>query len=658
MSNAVLDVFDQAIASVDSHDAFAFDIETTGLDPFTNELLVLSLATEDGAWAIPFAGPVPHLRWDTPEMLSRISHVFSNSEKLGISWNGSFDIKNLIKRGFKILTRDADGMIGSWLLDEYLARTKRIGLKKQAKEKLGVTMKEFDETNLINGVVDAESLLYATDDSKYTYIIYMDHVKPKLEEEGLMKVFEKICMPVLRVVVEMELNGCYLDINKLREVEIGLIKQNDAVLEELRKISGNPKFNPGSSKQLSTLLFGPASKLHIPVKRGHEWKIKSKQWATDKRTLRRYKKDHPLFERLTEYRKSKKALTTYAIPLQERAKSSFDGRVRPGFKQWGTVTGRLSSNNPNGQNIPTKGGIRESFVAPPGKKIVVADYNQLELRVGGLIAHRALGRSNIVEKYNQGLDLHEATRQVYDALGIDRFNEKAVGKEEARRNAKVCNFGYFYGRSADAFAVDNPEIPFIEAQTLRELFLSKLYPEIPAMHDHTVKELVETGIVKTLVGRLRRFKYCYARDPSEIWWDGWVGWNSKVQGSAQDIIQIAMRNLLADIILGRSGGDAIFKGNKMPITQEEWKEVKILLQVHDELLIESPENVAELVAEWMSFTMENALAGQAVSFPAEAGVGNNWVEAKAAPKNKAKKEEDEVELVSIDDDDEDGDEEL
>jgi hypothetical protein len=221
-----------------------------------------------------------------------------------------------------------------------------------------------------------------------------------------------------------------------------------------------------------------------------------------------------------------------------------------------------------------------------------------------------------------------------------------------------CNFGYFYGRSADAFAVDNPEIPFIEAQTLRELFLSKLYPEIPAMHDHTVKELVETGIVKTLVGRLRRFKYCYARDPSEIWWDGWVGWNSKVQGSAQDIIQIAMRNLLADIILGRSGGDAIFKGNKMPITQEEWKEVKILLQVHDELLIESPENVAELVAEWMSFTMENALAGQAVSFPAEAGVGNNWVEAKAAPKNKAKKEEDEVELVSIDDDDEDGDEEL
>jgi DNA polymerase-1 len=580
-------------------------------------------------------------------MAKRISHVFSSREKLAISWNGGFDDKHLIHRGFRLKTRDADGMVGVWLLDEMLAKSKQIGLKKQAKAVLGVEMAEFEDTRLIEGIVDEKALAYASDDAKYTYVIWHDYVRPKLEEDNLLKVFERICMPVLRVLAEMELNGTLIDVDQLREVEQELTTKNEAVLQELRTMSGNPKFNPGSSKQLSVLLFGPASVLRLPVKKGHEWKVKSGQWSTDKRTLRRYKNDHPIFEKLTEYRKSKKLLTTYAIPLQERARQSKDGRVRSSFRQTGTVTGRLSSSNPNFQNISTKGGIREAFVAPEGSKLIVADYNQLELRMGGCMAHRTFGRSHIVEKYQQGLDLHEATRQTYDALGIDRFNEAAVGAEEARRNAKIANFGYFYGRSADAFAQDNPEVAYPEAVTLRELFLTKLYPEITAMHDHCVKDLVENGYVKTITGRRRRFKYCYARDPQEVWWEGWVGWNSVVQGSAQDLIQIAMRDVYADICAGRAGQDVQSDGKVLRLPPETWERVKPLIQVHDELVVETPEYVAEDIAAWLSYRMGKAVSGQIVDFPAEAGIGQNWIEAKNAPKkDKAHADED---LEDVDD---------
>jgi len=282
-------------------------------------------------------------------------------------------------------------------------------------------------------------------------------------------------------------------------------------------------------------------------------------------------------------------------------------------------------------------------------KMIVADYNQLELRMGGLVAHRVFGKSNIVEKYNQGLDLHEATRQTYDALGIDRFNEATVGAEEARRNAKIANFGYFYGRSADAFAQDNPEVAYAEAMTLRELFLVKLYPEIPAMHDHCVKELVENGFVKLITGRRRRFPYCYGRDPKDVWWEGWVGWNSVVQGSSQDLIQIAMRDVFMDIQRGRSGEAIESDGKVLAFPADIWRNVKILIQVHDELVIEAPAEVAKDVADWLSYRMGNAISGQVVEFPAEAGIGDNWIEAKNAPKKKGKDSDDDIREEQHDD---------
>jgi len=812
MSQSVIALFDDAIASIDRHPQFAFDIETTGLNPFKDQLLVLSLATEDGAWAIPFAGPVPHVPWRDPEVFKRIAHVFSDPNKLAISWNGGFDIRFLTVCGFEIKTKDADGMVAAWLLDETLARTRLIGLKKQAKILLGVNMDEFESTRLIEGIVDPHALQYAANDAKYTYIIWADHLFAKLQDAGLLKVFERISMPMIRVLVEMEINGCNIDVNRLKKVEQELVKQNDSVLGELRTMSGNPKFNPGSSKQLATLLFGPNSVLKVPVRRGHEWKLKSRQWATDKQTLRRYKKDHPLFEKLTEYRKSKKLLTTYAIPLQERAKLSHDGRVRSNFRLTGTVTGRLciakgtmidvtrdvskypagipiedvrpggyaycyddksqlafrricwagktghkhvirvhwirddnqvggfvdmtpehrirvadgsyvaaaaavpgtrvlgrsldatdghiglsqhiptngrtitaiedrgdivsvydievegchnfiaggicchnSSNGPNFQNISSKGGIREAFISAPGTKLVVADYNQLELRMGGFLAYRVFGESHIVDQYAKGIDLHEATRRTYDAMGVDRFNEAAVGAEEARRNAKICNFGYFYGRSADAFAQANPEVPYSEATTLREMFLTKLYPEIVRMHDHCVKDIVETGRVKLITGRLRRFPFCYGRDPSDVWWDGWVAWNSLVQGSSQDIIQIAMRDIFADICAGRRG-EPVNAGSKMlHFPASVWALIKLLVQVHDELVMEAPAEVADDVAVWMSHRMGNAIRTPIIEFPAEAGIGDDWVAAKNAPKQKKTIADGAADVVDEDDEDDEDD---
>ena len=283
-----------------------------------------------------------------------------------------------------------------------------------------------------------------------------------------------------------------------------------------------------------------------------------------------------------------------------------------------------NSSKPNMQNIPTEEGmIRKAFIPPPGKKLIVADYSQLEMRVGGLLAKKRIGWSKVQEAYmnSADADLHEATRAQMEGLGVAKFFRS---DPLCRRNAKGVNFGFFYGRSAAAFARDN-EMDQSEAADLRHKFLNDLYPEIQAMQKYCAGQLVAKGYVTTITGRRRRYPEERGKSFQDVWWPAWQSWNATVQGSSQDIIQIAMRNLYESIMKNREDGFE-FEGEKIPASA--WEEVKMLIQVHDELVAEAPEEHAETIAKWIGHMMSTAVVDDDMIFPVEAGIGNSWEEAK------------------------------
>ena len=276
------------------------------------------------------------------------------------------------------------------------------------------------------------------------------------------------------------------------------------------------------------------------------------------------------------------------------------------------------------QNIPTeKGMIRKAFIPPFGKKLIVADYSQLEMRVGGFLAKKRIGWSKVQEAYmnSAAADLHEATRAQMEGLGVAKFFHS---DPLCRRNAKVVNFGFFYGRSAAAFAQDN-DVDRNEAADLRHKFLNDLYPEIQAMQKYCAGQLVAKGYVTTITGRRRRYPEEQGKSFQDVWWPAWQGWNATVQGSAQDIIQIAMRNLYEGIMKNREDG-LEFEGKKVPALA--WEEVKVLIQVHDELVAEAPEEHVETVARWMGHVMSTAVVDDDMAFPADPTTGDSWEEAK------------------------------
>lgn len=612
-------MLEEALSSLTVYDEFAFDLETTSLDPFKAKILIVSVATEDGVWALSFEGPnaLPYL-----ETMEKLEVVFSDPDKIAITWNGGFDVKQLIVQGVNYHNKIADGMVARWLCDETLAQRKMLGLKKQVLINYNYEMVEIKDTNILDGVVDEEAEAYARDDALYTYKLWKEKIEPNLRKQGLEKVYWRICSPVVRVLADMELNGFFLDTDHLTDLEERLGDEVGELTTKIKALSGVDTFNPGSGKQISKLLFDD---LGIEIKRGHPW-TKSGYWGTAEDVLKRYKGDHTTaagedpVDLILRLRWGAKLLKTYVKPFLKRIDEGHDGRIRTGFRQTGTKTGRLSSAGPNLQNIPTeKNMIRRAFIAPPGKKLVVADYSQIELRVGGFLAAKRLGSSNIQAAYakSKDADLHEITRMQMEALGVERFFKS---DPNCRRNAKIVNFGFFYGRSAAAFSREN-KIDLNESKDLRNKFLYDLYPEIPKMQKYCAGQISMRGFVTTIAGRRRRFFEDMGKSVEDIWWPAWVAWNSLCQGSSQDIIQIAMRNIYQALLNNRRDG-LEFEGTFIP--PEAWEAVLMLVQVHDELVAEAPEEYADPVAAWINHMMSTAVETPLMIFPAVAGIGHDW----------------------------------
>ncbi|ADI15477.1 DNA polymerase I [Truepera radiovictrix DSM 17093] len=414
-------------------------------------------------------------------------------------------------------------------------------------------------------------------------------LRPKLAG-ALRRLYEEIERPVAEVLAHMEVTGVRLDTAALAAQSESLAEKLAALEREVRELAGNPNLNLNSRDQLAELLF---EKLELQAGR----KTSTGKRSTAVSALEPLKDAHPVVPLILEYRELAKLKSTYLDPLP-RLINPHTGRLHTTFNQTATATGRLSSANPNLQNIPVRTAvgreIRRAFVADEGATLLVADYSQIELRI---LAH-ITGEEALVETFRRGEDIHRRT-----AAQIFGVPPEAV-TPEGRRVAKVINFGVLYGMSAHRLAREL-SIPYAEADAFIRSYFEG-YPKVRAYIDETLAFARDKGYVETLFGRRRPIPDIRSSNRNAREYAERTAYNMPIQGTQADIVKLAMVRLLPRL---KAHG------------------AKLLLQVHDELVLEAPEGAAEAVAAEVKAVMEGAFAMR-VPLVAEVGRGRNWLEAK------------------------------
>lgn len=417
-------------------------------------------------------------------------------------------------------------------------------------------------------------------------------LQPKLEARGLWPVWEKVEKPLIPVLRRMEQTGIRVDRAVLGEMSKDFEGQLNGLTEEIYQLAGRP-FNINSPQQLGVVLFEDL-KLPTGAKTG-----KTKSYSTAADVLEGLAAEHAIARKVLEYRQLAKLKSTYidALPLLIRPET---GRVHTTFQQTGAATGRLSSVEPNLQNIPVRTeqgrAIRAAFVPEEGWKLVVADYSQIELR---LLAHMSKDKV-LVEAFRQNEDIH--TRTASEVFGVPPL----MVTPEQRRNAKAVNFGIVYGQTGFGLA-QALGIPRTEAELYIKLFFER-YAGVQKWIEQTIAECRKTGMSRTLIGRERPIPDIEAKNPNARHFAERTAVNTPLQGTAADLIKMAMITL--DEVLRRQG----------------WK-ARMLLQVHDELVFEAPEEEVEALRKLVKETMEGVM-NLSVPLLVETGVGRNWRDAK------------------------------
>nr|MDP8943793.1 DNA polymerase [Actinomycetota bacterium] len=411
-----------------------------------------------------------------------------------------------------------------------------------------------------------------------------------LDGQGLTRLFREVELPLVEVLIEMERAGIALDVERLGEIAVGFAERLAALEREIWELAGE-EFTIGSPQQLAEVLF---ERLGLSRKRRGKT-----GFSTDARVLAAIRGEHPIVAKVETWRELSKLKSTYLDALPELVDPR-TGRLHTTFNQTATTTGRLSSTDPNLQNIPVRTDvgreIRACFVAPAGARLLSADYSQVELRV---LAHIA-GEDVLKDIFKRGEDVHTATTAEMFDIPLDR-----VDKRE-RDRAKMINYGIVYGLSAFGLA-DRLQIPQEEAQEFIDRYLGR-FPKVRDFIRETISRALNDGHVTTLLGRVRRIPELRARQRQTRQLGERLAVNTVIQGSAADIIKVAMvrcRRALAAAGLG----------------------TRLVLQIHDELLFEAPEGeveqAARLVGEEMAgaYDLDPPLA-------VDVGVGQNWLEAK------------------------------
>lgn len=569
-----------------------FDTETTSIDANDAELVGLSFSTrEHEAWYVPCSTD----QANTKKILAHFEPLFNDKTKTWVGQNIKYDLLVLKWYGIEIAGNLFDTMLAHYVIEPEGKRgmdvlsAKYLGYEPVHIEEL-IGKKGKNQGNMRD--VEPEKIKeYAAEDADIT--LQLKHrFTPLLKQLEVVKVFEKVENPLVKVLTDMEFEGIKVDIDFLKDYSKDLDRDAKAAEERVYKQAG-VRFNLASPKQLGEVLF---DKLQIDPKAK---KTKTGQYATGEDVLAKLAMQNPIVDDILAFRELTKLRSTYvdALPLMINRKT---GRVHTSYAQAVAVTGRLSSNNPNLQNIPvrTERGreIRKAFIPRDENHILLsADYSQIELRIVAAIS----GDPNMCEAFRLGKDIHTATAaKVY---GID---EADVTKDQ-RRKAKSVNFGIIYGQGAFGLA-DNLGISRTEAKVIIDNY-KKEFSGISKYMDETINLAKENGYVETLMGRKRWLRDINSSNFTVRGFAERNAINSPIQGTAADMIKLAMTAMHESI-----------KKHKL--------KSKMILQVHDELVFDALKEEAEILKPLIVECMQNALPlPNDVPVIAEVGQGENWL---------------------------------
>ncbi len=570
----------------------SFDFETTSLDPAKAEIVGIAVSTKEReAFYIPINHP--DAKMDKEEVLSLLNErIFKNKNILKIGQNLKYEMEILLYENKDLEYPIFDTMIASYLLNP-IKRTHNLdtialdylGYKMQSYKE--VTSKLKKEENF-SALSVKEAAFYACEDADITMRL-KNILEKRLKEEDLTFVFENIEMPLVKVLAKMEFHGVKIDVVKLQLMEKFLKERLKNIEEEIYKIAGE-KFNINSPKQLSFILF---EKLKLtPVK-----KTKT-GYSTDTEVLEALSLEHPLPAKILEYRQLAKLKSTYVESLMKKANPKTH-RVHTSFNQTATATGRLSSSEPNLQNIPIRSDlgklIREAFIAEKGYLLISADYSQIELRILAALAKE----DKLIEAFKKGEDIH--TRTACEIFGVPP--EKVT--PNMRRHAKTVNFGIIYGMSPYGLSKEL-NISVEEAKKYIDRYFEK-YPKVVEFINRTVQFAKEKGYVKTFFGRKRPVPELFSPKREEREFGKRVAVNTPIQGTAADLIKLAMIKI--DRLIEEKGINA-----------------KMLLQVHDELVFEAEEKIVPEFVNDIREVMENICPELGIPLKVDIKTGKSWGE--------------------------------
>ena len=579
------------VQAVRAAGTFCLDTETTALEAIDAELVGVALAVEEErAWYVPVA----HAADDAPQLdretvLEAIRDLLADDSLTLVGQNLKYDLTVLANYGVRSANRLADTMLASYLLNP----AQRHNLDALAQEHLGYAMLSYstvtdDAEKNFADVAVADATRYAGEDADITLRL-AHRLLPRLENEGMAALFSEVETPLIPVLVEMERTGIRVDPAVLAGLSDEFGGKLHRLEEEIHALAGE-SFNIASPKQLQHILF---DKLELPPVK----KTKTGP-STDQSVLERLADKHPLPEKILAYRGFAKLRSTYVDALSKLIRAD-TGRVHTSFNQSVAATGRLSSTNPNLQNIPirTEEGrrIRTAFVPAPGRTLLSADYSQIELR---LLAH--ISRDPVLtEAFRTGQDVHARTAaEIFDT-------DMGAVTSEQRREAKTINFGIIYGMGAQRLA-RTLRIPFKTAQEYIAQYFAR-YQGIKTYMDEVVASAREYGYVTTLRGRRRYVPDLHSKSSQLLSAAERVAINTPIQGTAADIIKLAMLAIAARL---RTSG----------------LRARMLLQVHDELLFEVPEDETDRVGALVRESMEQVMP-IGVPLRVDVGSGHNWAEA-------------------------------
>ncbi|GAB4467860.1 MAG: DNA polymerase I [Anaerolineae bacterium] len=587
--------------------AIAFDTETTSTDQMRAQLVGISLAITPGeAYYIPVA----HQIGGTPQLplgliLEKLRPPLTDPAIAKLGHNIKYDAIVLARHGLDVSPLSFDTMIGEALLRAGDAPGK-VGLKSMAFSRLGIEMTEIEELigsgqkQITFDLVPVEyAAPYAAADADITLRL-AEEVRRDLTAQGLDRLFDEIEMPLVPVVMAMERRGVLVDVEALHRMSAELGETLEALAQQAYTIAGTT-FNLNSSQQLSAVLF---EDLKLPTQGIR--KTSGGRYSTAADVLESLRDQDPtgIIDTILQYRELEKLRSTYldALPGMVNPET---GRIHSSFNQVGTSTGRLSSSDPNLQNIPIRSEqgrrVRDAFIAAPGYLLVGADYSQVELRI---LAHMS-GDEALRQAFLEGLDIHASTAAAVNNVPIEQVTPAQ------RSFAKAVNFGLLYGMGAFRLARDS-DLTLAEAEAFINAYFER-FPRVRGYLDSTRQQAAERGYVETLLGRRRYFPILQSHDTGQ---QAMIrrraaereAVNMPIQGTAADIIKIAMLKLHQELLRRGSGA-------------------YMILQIHDELIFEVPEGEAAATADLIREIMETAYPLD-VPLKVDVHTGQHWGELK------------------------------